>query len=194
MRQQEKTEMNRLFSQRIRDIRMRREMSLEQFGKLLGFSASRVGNWEQGLNCTTPANLNRISRILGCSVEYLLGETTELGTPPPLHDAPPGGLDGGPLREAASEAIGRQCIEHVTVFVRERNGDPIALGWTLTELRRRFPLREHAATWVVDQEDEVLELVHRSVTGQPSAPHLKGSPSGATYPPLPRAGRSSKKP
>ena len=58
--------------QRIREVRQRREMSLRQFGKLIGVSAVYLSDIERGNRIASPGRLIQIADVLGVSVSELI--------------------------------------------------------------------------------------------------------------------------
>ncbi len=66
--------MNRIrIASAVRDYRQAHNMSQTAFGKLFGVSAQAVSKWERERCCPDITLLPSLSRVLGVSVEYLLG-------------------------------------------------------------------------------------------------------------------------
>lgn len=58
--------------QRIKQIRLDKGMTLEEFGKLFGASKGNVGMWEKGSSLPNPERLKAIAKIGDMTVEELL--------------------------------------------------------------------------------------------------------------------------
>lgn len=56
----------------LRSWRLSEEMSLKDFGKLVGFSASNLSKIERGLVKLNPAKVAQIAKVLGVSEAVLL--------------------------------------------------------------------------------------------------------------------------
>jgi transcriptional regulator with XRE-family HTH domain len=67
--------MNKIFSERIKDLRLRKGWVQADLALAVGFSQGAVGNWELGINKPSPPTLKKIAFALGTSMPYLLGET-----------------------------------------------------------------------------------------------------------------------
>lgn len=61
-----------LVGQKIKDIRLSKGMTLEEFGKMFGASKSNVRSWEIGLSLPNPKRLKAIADFAGITVQYLL--------------------------------------------------------------------------------------------------------------------------
>ena len=61
---------------RIRELRKRSGLTLDEFAKELGVSRATLGFWEQGKFQPSHEMLIRLSDIFGVSVDYLLGRET----------------------------------------------------------------------------------------------------------------------
>lgn len=75
--QEKKTEFLRIFSDRIKALRLRRGLSQEQLADLLGVRKGTVGNWESGQNGATIGRIRKIAKKLNVSCEYLVGNADE---------------------------------------------------------------------------------------------------------------------
>jgi transcriptional regulator with XRE-family HTH domain len=65
---------------RIRELRKRRSLSQEQFGKLTGLHRTYIGDIERGVRNLSLSNLCRIATALDLTVSDLLADiNTELG-------------------------------------------------------------------------------------------------------------------
>jgi transcriptional regulator with XRE-family HTH domain len=71
--------MNKIFSERIKDLRLRKGWVQADLALAVGFSQGAVGNWELGINRPAPPTLKKIAFALGTSMPYLLGETDDPG-------------------------------------------------------------------------------------------------------------------
>lgn len=60
--------------QKIREIRLNKGMTLEEFGKLFNASKSIVYRWENGTSFPNPERLKAIAKLGGMTVEQLLYE------------------------------------------------------------------------------------------------------------------------
>lgn len=58
--------------QRIKDIRLEKGMSMEEFGKRFNTSKATVNNWEKGRNLPNKENLKIIADLAGMTVQKLL--------------------------------------------------------------------------------------------------------------------------
>jgi len=68
---------NQVFSTRIRDLREKAGLSMEQLAKRLGITKSRISMWE---NCGTVPRMNilvTLARFFNVSTDYLLGNDDE---------------------------------------------------------------------------------------------------------------------
>ena len=57
---------------RIKDIRLEKGMSMEEFGKRFNTSKATVNNWEKGRNLPNKENLKIIADLAGMTVQKLL--------------------------------------------------------------------------------------------------------------------------
>lgn len=60
--------------EKIKEIRLEKGMTLEEFGKLFNAGKSNVKKWESGINLPTPERLLTIAKLGGMTVEQLLYE------------------------------------------------------------------------------------------------------------------------
>ena len=67
-----KTNDNNQVGQRIKDIRLEKGMSMEEFGKRFNTSKATVNNWEKGRNLPNKENLKIIADLAGMTVQKLL--------------------------------------------------------------------------------------------------------------------------
>lgn len=62
----------KLVGQKIKNIRLEKGMTLEEFGKMFGASKSNVRSWEIGTNLPNPERLKTIAKIADISIDELL--------------------------------------------------------------------------------------------------------------------------
>lgn len=75
--------------QRIKALRLQKNMTLQQVGDAFGITRSAVGSWERGDTRPDPDKLMRLAKLFGTSVEHILNGSsipsrTESSSPPPL--------------------------------------------------------------------------------------------------------------
>lgn len=139
------------FSVRLKAARLKQGLNQVSLAKLLGVSAGAVGNWESTGTGATPANLKKISELLGCSIEWLLGGNEvgpgaleTISRAPKTHS---GTAVGNNLQESATPYHTRPLLveirEHVERFLAQCGGNQRRLGWMLVELQEHFPLNKH---------------------------------------------------
>ncbi|RAL21939.1 helix-turn-helix domain-containing protein [Thermoflavimicrobium daqui] len=63
--------------ERIRLIRIKKGMTQEEIGKLIGRSAAVISSYETGKRCPPTKQVDDLSKALGVSVDYLLGREVE---------------------------------------------------------------------------------------------------------------------
>ena len=73
--------MSDMFGDRLKELRKKNGYTQTSFAKALGVAQTTVGNWEAGTREPNFDTLERIVKILGVPVGYLLGEekTCEVG-------------------------------------------------------------------------------------------------------------------
>lgn len=59
--------------QKIKIIRLKKGMTLEEFGKLFNTSKGIISRWENGISTPTPERLKKIAELGGVSVAYITG-------------------------------------------------------------------------------------------------------------------------
>ena len=84
MRQSKKAQLNQLLSERLRIARTRLGLTQQGLADLTGFSLSAIGNWESQQNAPGPAKLGVLSKKLGVSIDYLLGNEIVAAAAPKL--------------------------------------------------------------------------------------------------------------
>lgn len=116
------------FSERLIGCRNKVGFTQTELAERVRVSLRTIQNWEQG-NSKPPGGekLRKLSAELGAPLSYLLD-----GLGPSSTETS--------LRETGSTAIGTQCHKHLQDFLNTCEDDPLRLGWTLIELRERFPL------------------------------------------------------
>lgn len=62
----------KIVGQKIKNIRLEKGMTLEEFGKMFGASKSNVRSWEIGTNLPNPERLKIIAKIADISIDELL--------------------------------------------------------------------------------------------------------------------------
>lgn len=62
-----------LFNERLKEIRTKKELTQEEFAKLLNISPSSISLYESGSREPSLATLVNIAKILDVSTDYLLG-------------------------------------------------------------------------------------------------------------------------
>ena len=65
--------MVKLFCERIKLLRMERNLSQPELAKLVGVSNGMMSFWENGINEPTITHLLKLSQIFEVSTDYLLG-------------------------------------------------------------------------------------------------------------------------
>ena len=63
----------KIFQERLKQIRIANELTLERFGKLFGIANQSVSKWEKGINLPSINLLVAISEHFNVSIDYLLG-------------------------------------------------------------------------------------------------------------------------
>lgn len=62
-----------LFNERLKEIRIKKELTQEEFAKLLNISPSAISLYESGSREPSLATLVNIANVLDVSTDYLLG-------------------------------------------------------------------------------------------------------------------------
>lgn len=65
--------MVKLFCERIKLLRIERNLSQPELAKLVGVSNGMISFWENGINEPTITHLLKLSKIFEVSTDYLLG-------------------------------------------------------------------------------------------------------------------------
>ena len=66
--------MNQFVGIKIKNLRLSRGETLEEFGKLFGATRGNVALWEKGSSLPSPSRLKILAALLNTTVEDLLGE------------------------------------------------------------------------------------------------------------------------
>ncbi len=61
------------FSERLRELRLEKDLSQLKLGKELGYTQAAIGKWEAGTRSPNIDSLIEIARFFRVSVDYLLG-------------------------------------------------------------------------------------------------------------------------
>lgn len=64
---------------KLRQIRRSKDISQEELAKALGVTQGAVSGWERGSWNPTLETLRKISRVLKCTVEELIGDADDEG-------------------------------------------------------------------------------------------------------------------
>lgn len=62
----------------LKAIRERKDISQIKLGHLVGVSTSSIESYEQGVRIPSLPVIYRLSEVLGCSIDYLVGRNNEL--------------------------------------------------------------------------------------------------------------------
>ncbi|MDE7087018.1 MAG: helix-turn-helix domain-containing protein [Clostridia bacterium] len=62
------------FSQRLKELRKENALSQSQLAQQVGVSQSMIVRWESGECEPTASNILKLSEVLNCSTDYLLGK------------------------------------------------------------------------------------------------------------------------
>ncbi len=62
-----------LFPERIRELRIEKQMKQKDLALLFGFSANAVSEWENRGKEPSYSTLIKLSKLFGVSIDYLLG-------------------------------------------------------------------------------------------------------------------------
>jgi transcriptional regulator with XRE-family HTH domain len=64
-----------MFSQRLEQLRLKKELTQQQMADILGVTRQAYGNYESGKREPDFSTLTRLANFFGVSVDYLLGKT-----------------------------------------------------------------------------------------------------------------------
>lgn len=76
--------MNNFFSKNVKSLRIQKNITQEQLGKLLGKDYSTIGKWEKGTHYPVLDDAYKLSQIFGVTIEDLIGK--DLSNPDMLND------------------------------------------------------------------------------------------------------------
>ena len=65
------------FPDRFRKLRLQKNFSQEELGKLAGIHANHLGRYERGLSKPSADTLQKLAEALGVSSDYLMGGSTD---------------------------------------------------------------------------------------------------------------------
>lgn len=65
------------FSERLKQLRTQARITQPELAEKLGVSKGAVGNWESGFNLPEMETLRKLAGVLGCSENYLRGDSDE---------------------------------------------------------------------------------------------------------------------
>lgn len=66
-----------MFGERLKNLRLQKEMSQKELGNLLKISPSTVGMYEQGRRAPDTTTLTTLADLFNVSIDYLLGRTDD---------------------------------------------------------------------------------------------------------------------
>ena len=64
---------NRLLGERIKQLRLSKQMTQEELGKQIGESKETIYKWEKGLRNLKASDVKKISDFFNCTADYLIG-------------------------------------------------------------------------------------------------------------------------
>lgn len=67
-----------MFSQKIKEIRKRFDLSQEQLAEIINVSRQTITKWETGVGLPDVSNLQELSKVFGVTVDYLLDDDRNL--------------------------------------------------------------------------------------------------------------------
>ena len=65
-----------LFSERLKELRLEKNLSQSEVGKIVNMSKMAISHWESGHSEPSIAQLIELSNFFGVSVDFLIGKTT----------------------------------------------------------------------------------------------------------------------
>ena len=65
-----------LFSERLKELRLEKNLSQSEVGKIVNMSKMAISHWESGHSEPSIAQLIELSTFFGVSVDFLIGKTT----------------------------------------------------------------------------------------------------------------------
>lgn len=66
-----------MFADRLREMRIQRNISQAELGEAIGMSQATVTSWENGTRKPTIETIVQLAQFFGCSTDYLLCADTE---------------------------------------------------------------------------------------------------------------------
>jgi transcriptional regulator with XRE-family HTH domain len=130
-RQVENVRKEEIFPTRLKACRTRKGWTQQILAEKTGFSLSSIGNWEVRnpdlVTIPSPQKLGKLAEILGVTIEYLLGEDTAF-------------KEQSPAYRSAASPVREEIYQHFHNYMDTCGEDPIRLGWTLVEIKSKFPL------------------------------------------------------
>lgn len=63
-----------MFNEKLRKLRMEKDLTQGQLAKALGISPSRIGNYEQGTRTPDQATISKIAKYFNVLVDYLVSD------------------------------------------------------------------------------------------------------------------------
>lgn len=67
--------MNKLFQERLKELRKEKKLSQEELGKVLNINLRTVAYYESGERTPSPETLSQMADLFEVSVDYLMGRT-----------------------------------------------------------------------------------------------------------------------
>lgn len=129
MRQQENERKAQLFSERLKAARKRNALSQLELAERVQVTLRSVQNWEGGEFSPHAKVIRKLCEVLQVTTDYLIGEGKYPEHRPNHYEM-----------DEAKSGTAQRCQEHVAAFLKACGGDETRLGWTLVELKTRFPL------------------------------------------------------
>ena len=65
----------KLFMQRLKELRLEKEMSQQELGKIVNMSKMAISHWEKGNSEPSISQLITLSNFFDISIDYLVGKT-----------------------------------------------------------------------------------------------------------------------
>jgi transcriptional regulator with XRE-family HTH domain len=111
-----------MFSQRIKELRQKKDISQLGLAKQIGFSQQAVAKWETDRATPSPETLARIAEFFNVSADYLIG-TTDDPMPSSAKKTPPGFITPEDVMEMAEQQKGRPLTadERTELLIRAQD-------------------------------------------------------------------------
>lgn len=84
-----------MIGKRIKEERMKKNLSQEELGKIFSITQQAVNKWESGKSSPDPEMIRNLTDFFGCTADYLIGRTDD-PTPPTTEDDPDSDLQPTP--------------------------------------------------------------------------------------------------